>query len=119
MSKRNTWTDERIIGHPFVDADDESVRRAAENIHANESLHRHDPSGAVCVYCAIVASRAGRVMRAEARKEHADGMRWTCEQAGHPKQLPDDVMCICETWGRHVEAGAVVVDCAPSTVETT
>jgi hypothetical protein len=44
-------------------------------------------------------------------KEYADGMRWTCEQAGHPKQEPDDVMCICETWSRHVEAGAVVIGC--------
>jgi hypothetical protein len=50
-------------------------------------------------------------LRDEARKEHAVGMRWTCEQAGHPKQLPDDVMCICETWARHIEAGAVYVDC--------
>lgn len=46
-----------------------------------------------------------------ANREYAEGMRWTCEQAGHPKQKPDDAMCICETWGRHVEAGAVVVDC--------
>lgn len=42
---------------------------------------------------------------------NAEGMRWTCEQAGHPNQLPDDVTCICGTWAHHIEAGAVVVGC--------
>lgn len=46
---------------------------------------------------------------------NAEGMRWTCEQAGHPKQEPDDAACICETWAHHIKAGAVVVGCEGAT----
>lgn len=49
------------------------------------------------------------------RSAYADGMRWTCEQAGHPRQKPDDGACICGTWARHVEAGALVIDCGEAT----
>lgn len=60
-AKHNTWEDPRIVSHPSVDVTDGAVRAAAEFIHRNESLHRHDPAGEVCVYCAISASRAAHV----------------------------------------------------------
>lgn len=61
----NSWSDARIVQHSEVIANDPAVRKAAEFIHRNESLHRHDPRGEVCVYCAINASRAARVLRQE------------------------------------------------------
>lgn len=58
MSTANTWDDPRIIDHPDVDVTNPRLRAAAERIHSNESLHRHQPDGPVCIYCAISAARA-------------------------------------------------------------
>lgn len=55
-------------------------------------------------WCRMPRRLRGRVLEAA-----AESMRWTCEQAGHPKQHPDDLVCICAMWADHIEAGAVEV----------
>lgn len=56
--QRNTWEDERIQTDPRIDSTTPAIRAAAEFIHRNESMHRHDGSGPICPYCALVATRA-------------------------------------------------------------
>lgn len=53
--------------------------------------------------------RMPRHLRGRVRRTEADIMRWTCEQAGHPRQHLDDANCICGTWARHIEADAVLI----------
>lgn len=55
--------------------------------------------------------RCPRRLRGRVLASAAESMRWTCEQAGHPKQGPDDVVCICARWARHLETGGVEVPC--------
>lgn len=43
------------------------------------------------------------------RYGYAEGMRWTCHQAGHPVDGPWG-QCICGVWAHHVEADAVEVE---------
>lgn len=57
--------------------------------------------------------RMPRALRGRMGRAYADGMRWACTQAGHPRQQPGDLACICETWARWVELGFLRVD-APS-----
>lgn len=59
----NTWNDPRIVGHTEIgEVVHHDVQAAAEHLHRNESLHRHDPSGRVCVYCALSAVRVARTL---------------------------------------------------------
>jgi acyl-CoA reductase-like NAD-dependent aldehyde dehydrogenase len=58
MAHGNSWSDPNITDDPRIPHDDSAVRAAAEAIHGGESLHRHDPRGVVCVYCALNAARA-------------------------------------------------------------
>lgn len=48
-------------------------------------------------------------LRGHADAVAAESMRWTCAQAGHPRQHPDDLACICGTWAHHVDRGHVEV----------
>jgi len=54
----NTWDDKAIVNDPRIPDRSLRLRAAAEFVHRNESLHRHEPSGVVCVYCALVAANA-------------------------------------------------------------
>lgn len=55
------WGRQQIVTDPRIDHEDAVVRRVAEMLHSNESMHLHiDISDAVCVYCAL---RASRVLR--------------------------------------------------------
>jgi hypothetical protein len=58
MAHLNSWSDPTIADDPRIPHDDPAVRAAAEAIHGGESLHRHDPRGVVCIYCALNAARA-------------------------------------------------------------
>lgn len=56
-----TWADPRIMGDNRIDHNDPVVRRVAEMLHNNESLHMHEYiRGVVCPYCALRASRVIR-----------------------------------------------------------
>lgn len=55
--RTNTWEDPQIVGDPRIDHENPVVRYAAQRQHGNESLHRHNPEGVVCTYCALAASR--------------------------------------------------------------
>lgn len=67
-SSTNTWADPRIVDDPRIDHTDPLLRAAAEKVHANESLHRHDLDGPVCAYCALVAANALAGANLEARR---------------------------------------------------
>jgi len=55
----SAWNDPKIVGDPRIADTHAHVRRVAEYLHNNESLHMHqDISDVVCVYCALRASRA-------------------------------------------------------------
>lgn len=58
---RGTWGDPAITGDPRIDDRDPLVRRVAEMLHSNESLHMHEyiPE-VICPYCAL---RTSRVLR--------------------------------------------------------
>lgn len=56
MTRNNDWDDDEIVNDSRIDHLDLRVRAGAVFQHANESLHRHDPRGIVCVYCALAAS---------------------------------------------------------------
>lgn len=73
---RNTWADPKIVDDDRIDHTDLALRAAAEFVHRNESLHRHDHEGPVCVYCALVASNALRAA-GHVKFTPVPGWKWT------------------------------------------
>lgn len=73
MRAFNTWEHPPIVDDERIDHEDPDVRRAAEFQHRNESLHRHNPSGVVCVYCALAASNVARVLRGAYQPVQTEG----------------------------------------------
>lgn len=64
MELRGTWDDPAIVDDSRIDHGDPLVRRVAEHLHNNESMHMHWYVGAfVCPYCALRASRAVKLVR--------------------------------------------------------
>lgn len=62
---KTAWTDGKIRGDRRIDHADPAVRRIAETLHRNESMHMHEWIDMdVCAYCALRASRAVRQLRA-------------------------------------------------------
>ena len=63
-TQRGTWDDDAIVHDQRVPHDDPLVRKIAEALHRNESMHMHwYVGGVVCPYCALRASTAVRVVR--------------------------------------------------------
>lgn len=61
---RSAWDDGKIRGDRRIDDTDPDVRRVAQLLHSNESMHMHEWIEAdVCAYCALRASRAVRALR--------------------------------------------------------
>jgi hypothetical protein len=69
------WNDPELRRYPEIDPADQRLRAAAERIHANESLHRHDPAGSTCVYCTLNAARALSARDVDPRFEAYDNSR--------------------------------------------
>ena len=62
--RRGTWDDPAIVDDSRVEHMDPIVRKIAESLHRNESMHLHQyVASQVCPYCALRASRAARVYR--------------------------------------------------------
>jgi hypothetical protein len=60
---RSTWSDPKIIEDSRIEHDRWLVRAVAERLHGLESMHMHqDIADRVCVYCALRASNAIRVL---------------------------------------------------------
>jgi hypothetical protein len=68
---KGSWEDPQIINDSRIDHEDETVRKVAERLHANESMHRHPNVGdPICVYCALVTSRVLRWANPDYVREH-------------------------------------------------
>ena len=62
--QRGTWDDPAITGDQRIPHEDPLVRKIAERLHRNESMHLHwYVASIVCPYCALRASHAVRVVR--------------------------------------------------------
>lgn len=58
---RGTWDDPAIVQDPRIDHENPVVRKVAEKLHGNESMHLHEYIGStICPYCALRASRCLR-----------------------------------------------------------
>lgn len=64
QTKRGTWDDPAIVDDPRIDDQDPLVRKVAQMLHGNESMHLHEniPSE-ICTYCALRTSRVLRWSR--------------------------------------------------------
>lgn len=61
---RGTWDDVNIVNDERIPHQDPLVRKIAEALHRNESMHLHwYVSSVVCPYCALRASVAVRMVR--------------------------------------------------------
>lgn len=115
------WDDPAIVGNTQIDEENPILRAAAEAIHRNESLHRHDPSGPTCVYCALNAARALAVVLPELEAANARAAAgWTDSDhdvvevmrlndetmLGHLRAVTDELGLECDstTPGREPEA---------------
>lgn len=62
--QRGTWDDPAIVDDQRIPHEDPLVRKIAEALHRNESMHMHWYVGSVvCPYCALRASVAVRMVR--------------------------------------------------------
>jgi len=62
--QRGTWDDPAITEDKRIPYQDPLVRKIAEALHRNESMHMHwYISSVVCPYCALRASVAVRMVR--------------------------------------------------------
>jgi hypothetical protein len=62
--QRGTWDDPDIVKDDRIPHEDALVRKIAEALHRNESMHLHwYISSVVCPYCALRASVAVRMVR--------------------------------------------------------
>lgn len=62
--QRGTWDDPAITEDKRIPHEDPLVRKIAEALHRNESMHMHRYiSSVVCPYCALRASVAVRMVR--------------------------------------------------------